>query len=80
MLAFVLIDETYVYQYVFNGSVHGIDAFDPDSGILRYANDEWLEPNCKMTRYNINNKPHLFLQTRVSISKDEELRYDYNYN
>ena len=55
-----------------------IDASDADSGIIRYANDNWLKPNCKMERLMVDNKPHLFLKAIQNIPANQELRYDYN--
>ena len=55
-----------------------IDASDSSCGILRFANDDWTHPNCKMERIIIDEKPHLFLKAISDIQANTELRYDYN--
>ena len=56
-----------------------IDAPDNSSGgILRFANDDWTHPNCKMERIIIDEKPRLFLKAISNIQADTELRYDYH--
>ena len=53
------------------------DASSPESGMGRYANDNWLTPNCKMKVKVIDGVPWLFLYTLHDISEGEELTYDY---
>ncbi|XP_072044884.1 uncharacterized protein [Amphiura filiformis] len=73
------VDSPYLYTYNINGRHFGIDASDPASGICRYANDEWIKPNSRMERVNIDKEPHLFLKALCNIKKDSEIRYNYHY-
>ena len=56
------------------------DAYDPGSGIGRYANDAWVNPNCTMKAKMLNGTIHLFLKSVCEIPANTELRYDYNDN
>lgn len=46
-------------------------------GILKYANDDWLHPNTKMEKINVDGRPRLFLKAIINIPANTELRYDY---
>lgn len=54
------------------------DAYDKTSGVGRYANDEWKDPNCVMKKMVMDNGvPCLFLHTIKDVPAHTELRYDY---
>lgn len=57
--------------------IYSIDATDPRSGLGRYANDDWVDPNARIVREDVNGVPHLFLRARRHIDPDTEIRYDY---
>jgi hypothetical protein len=54
------------------------DAYDVTSGIGRYANDDWVIPNCNIKREILEGVPYLFLQSIRDIEANTELCYDYN--
>jgi SET domain-containing protein len=58
-------------------SSFSFDASSKFSGIGRYANDNWLEPNCTVKKKVLDGIPSLFLFTTRAIDEGEELQYDY---
>jgi SET domain-containing protein len=53
-----------------------IDA-STDGGMLKWANDEWRQPNAKMSKQVVTGVPCLTLTALMDIAPQEEIRYDY---
>lgn len=58
-------------------NIFSYDAADPNAGIGRYANDDWIKPNCKIKLRVCNRKPMLFIYALKDIAEGRELKYNY---
>lgn len=58
--------------------LYSIDATEDDSSLGRLVNDDHINPNSKMIRLIVNNRPHLCLFSTQSICKGEEITYSYD--
>ena len=47
------------------------------SGVGRFANDQWVKPNCEIRKQDIDDVPYLFLFAKCDIEPEVELRYNY---
>lgn len=54
-----------------------IDASKEDGSLGRLANDDHVNPNCKVRKIVCEGKPHLCLFAVKKISPDEEITYSY---
>eukprot|EP00057_Strongylocentrotus_purpuratus_P015041 XP_011669515.1 PREDICTED: uncharacterized protein LOC100890715 isoform X2 [Strongylocentrotus purpuratus] len=69
--------EPYVFYYDYMGKTYRIDAWDPDSGLARYINDEWRHPNAVVKKVVRDTTVHLCLFALEDVKAGEELRYNY---
>jgi len=56
---------------------YSIDASKEDGTLGRLANDNHINPNCKMKKIIVEGRPHLCLFAVRDIFPGEELTYDY---
>ena len=57
--------------------IYRIDASHVDSGMARWINDQWKNPNAKMKKVLVDNTVHLCLFAQTDIAAGKEIRYDY---
>ncbi|KAJ8045348.1 N-lysine methyltransferase KMT5A-B [Holothuria leucospilota] len=69
-------EQTYIFYFMCNGSHLCIDATD-SSGIGKYANDDWKDPNAVVKLVHLEKIPKLLIFARKNIITNEEIRYDY---
>ena len=67
----------YIFTIYFGSFFCSYDAYEVKSGIGRFANDEWIRPNCVMRMRQIEGVPYLFLFALRDVDPGSELRYDY---
>ncbi len=63
--------------FLFFVHIFSFDASDPDSGLGRYANDNWTKPNAVVRLHHIGGNPHLFLKAIRDNVAHTEIPYDY---
>jgi len=67
----------YNFNFLFVFVLLSIDASKEDGSLGRLINDDHRQPNCRMKKINVNEKPHLCLFALHDIKEGEEITYDY---
>ncbi|XP_062419595.1 uncharacterized protein LOC134132279 isoform X3 [Pungitius pungitius] len=67
----------FVFDFIWNGTRHCIDASKEDGTLGRLANDDHINPNCRVKRITVKGRPHLCLFAVKAIFPGEEITYNY---
>ncbi|KAM9439593.1 uncharacterized protein Hap1MRO34_000076 [Clarias gariepinus] len=70
-------ENTFLFDFDWNGRQWCIDASKEDGSLGRLVNDEYKTPNCKMKIIGVEGKPHLCLFSIKDIAPGEEISYNY---
>ncbi|XP_052397671.1 histone-lysine N-methyltransferase SETD5-like isoform X7 [Carassius gibelio] len=70
-------ENTFLFEFDWNGRQWCIDASKEDGSLGRLVNDNNKTPNCKVKKISVEGKPHLCLFSVKAIASGEELTYNY---